>query len=118
MSSRAVNATTTCGRCCRCSVRLAPSSPYREYTWETLSLLTRNSQARLEGLGMPSHIAETRSRIALAAFQGFIIEYFTADDPPPMSMTPSRGSSTNSSSPPSHPSVLQKSRVGDGLRLR
>jgi AcrR family transcriptional regulator len=56
-------------------------SPYREYTWETLSLLTRNSKARLEALGMPTHIAETRSRIALAAFQGFVIEYFTADDP-------------------------------------
>jgi AcrR family transcriptional regulator len=56
-------------------------SPYRTYTWETLSLLTRNSQARLEALGMPIHVAETRSRIALAAFQGFIIEYFTADDP-------------------------------------
>ncbi|MUL47208.1 TetR/AcrR family transcriptional regulator [Mycobacterium sp. CBMA293] len=55
-------------------------SPYREYTWDTLSLLTRNSKARLEGLGMPSHVAETRSRIALAAFQGFIIEYFTAPD--------------------------------------
>lgn len=56
-------------------------SPYRSYTWETLSLLTRNSQARLEALGMPTHVAETRSRIALAAFQGFIIEFFTADDP-------------------------------------
>jgi AcrR family transcriptional regulator len=56
-------------------------SPYRTYTWETLSLLTRNSQARLESLGMSRHVAETRSRIALAAFQGFIIEYFTADDP-------------------------------------
>ncbi|MEE3067436.1 MAG: TetR/AcrR family transcriptional regulator [Actinomycetota bacterium] len=56
-------------------------SPYRAYTWETLSLLTRNSQARLEALGMPTHIAQTRSRIALAAFQGFIIEYFTSDDP-------------------------------------
>jgi AcrR family transcriptional regulator len=56
-------------------------SPYRTYTWETLSLLTRNSQARLEALGMPTHVAETRSRIALAALQGFIIEYFAADDP-------------------------------------
>jgi AcrR family transcriptional regulator len=56
-------------------------SPYRTYTWEALSLLTRNSQARLEALGMPTHVAETRSRIALAALQGFIIEYFTADDP-------------------------------------
>jgi hypothetical protein len=55
-------------------------SPYRTYTWETLSLLTRNSQPRLEALGMPSHVAETRSRIALATFQGFIIEYFTTDD--------------------------------------
>ncbi|SKT96420.1 transcriptional regulator [Mycobacteroides abscessus subsp. massiliense] len=55
-------------------------SPYRGYTWETLSLLTRNSQARLEALGMPGHVAQTRSRIALAAFQGFIIEFFTADD--------------------------------------
>jgi AcrR family transcriptional regulator len=55
-------------------------SAYRSYTWETLCLLTRNSQVRLEALGMPSHVAETRSRIALAAFQGFIIEYFTADD--------------------------------------
>lgn len=56
-------------------------SAYRAYTWSTLSLLTRNSQARLEALGFPAHVAETRSRIALAAFQGFIIEYFTADDP-------------------------------------
>ncbi|SPX71363.1 TetR/AcrR family transcriptional regulator [Mycobacteroides abscessus] len=55
-------------------------SPYRGYTWETLSLLTRNSQARLEALGMPTQIAQTRSRIALAAFQGFIIEFFTAED--------------------------------------
>lgn len=55
-------------------------SPYREYTWETLTLLTRNSQARLEALGMPAHVAQTRSRIALAAFQGFIIEFFTTDD--------------------------------------
>jgi AcrR family transcriptional regulator len=56
-------------------------SPYREYTWDTLSLLTRNSRARLQALGMPAHAAETRSRIALAAFQGFIIEFFTAPDP-------------------------------------
>ncbi|WP_445169750.1 TetR/AcrR family transcriptional regulator [Mycolicibacterium sp. Dal123E01] len=56
-------------------------SLYREYTWETLSLLTRNSHARLEAIGMPAHVAETRSRIALAAFQGLIIEYFTAADP-------------------------------------
>ncbi|WP_431241026.1 TetR/AcrR family transcriptional regulator (plasmid) [Mycolicibacterium aichiense] len=56
-------------------------SPYRADTWDTLSLLTRNSKARLQALGMPAHVAETRSRIALAAFQGFIIEYFTAPDP-------------------------------------
>lgn len=56
-------------------------SPYREYTWETLTLLTRNSRARLLALGMPAHVAETRSRIALAAFQGMLIEYFTAPDP-------------------------------------
>lgn len=56
-------------------------SPYRAYTWDTLALLTRNSKARLRALGMPEHVAETRSRIALAAFQGFIIEYFTAPDP-------------------------------------
>jgi AcrR family transcriptional regulator len=55
-------------------------SPYRDYTWETLSLLTRNSRARLEAIGMPPHVAETRSRIALAAFQGLIIEFFTSDD--------------------------------------
>ena len=55
-------------------------SPYREYTWDTLSLLTRNSQARLEAIGMPTHVAETRSRIALAAFQGLIIKFFTTDD--------------------------------------
>lgn len=55
-------------------------SPYREYTWETLSLLTRNSRARLEAVGMPTHVADTRSRIALAAFQGLIIEFFTAQD--------------------------------------
>lgn len=56
-------------------------SPFREYTWQTLSLLTRNSQARLEAIGMPTRTAETRSRLALATFQGLIIEYFTADDP-------------------------------------
>jgi len=56
-------------------------SPDRDYAWETLSLLTRNSRARLEAIGMPDHVAETRSRIALAAFQGLIIEYFTAPDP-------------------------------------
>jgi len=56
-------------------------SPYREYTWNPLSLLTRNSRAKLQALGMPAHVAETRSRIALAAFQGFIIEFFTAPDP-------------------------------------
>jgi hypothetical protein len=56
-------------------------SPYRDYTATTLTLLTRNSQARLEALGMPTRTAETRSRIALAALQGFIIEFFTADDP-------------------------------------
>ncbi|WP_319450018.1 MULTISPECIES: TetR/AcrR family transcriptional regulator [unclassified Mycobacterium] len=55
-------------------------SPYRDYTWETLSLLTRNSRARLEAVGMPADVAETRSRIALAAFQGLIIEFFTAED--------------------------------------
>ncbi|MEZ0049025.1 AcrR family transcriptional regulator [Mycobacterium sp. MAA66] len=55
-------------------------SPYREYTWTTMSLLTRNAQARLEAIGMPSPVAETRSRIALTAFQGLIIEYFTAED--------------------------------------
>jgi AcrR family transcriptional regulator len=55
-------------------------SPYRDYTWETLSLLTRNSRARLQALGMPARVAETRSRLALATFQGLIIEFFTADD--------------------------------------
>jgi hypothetical protein len=55
-------------------------SPYHEYTWGTLSLLTRNSKARLSALGMSDHVAETRSRITLAAFQGFIIEFFTAED--------------------------------------
>lgn len=56
-------------------------SPYRDYTWQTLSLLTRNSKARLQALGMPEHVAETRSRLALATFQGLIIEFFTANDP-------------------------------------
>lgn len=55
-------------------------SAYRDYAWETLSLLTGNAKARLEAIGMPSSIAETRSRIALAAFQGLIIEFFTTDD--------------------------------------
>jgi len=44
--------------------------PYQRYTWDTLTLLIRNSQARLEALGMPARMAESRSRIALAAFQG------------------------------------------------
>jgi len=56
-------------------------NPYRQYTWDTLTLLTHNSQARLEALGMPSRMAESRSRIALAALQGLIIEFFTAEDP-------------------------------------
>lgn len=54
-------------------------SPYRKYTWETMSLLTRNARARLAAVGMPSHVAETRSRIALTAFQGLIIEFFSAE---------------------------------------
>lgn len=56
-------------------------SPYAAYTAETLAQLTRNSQARLEALGMPAHIAETRSRLALAAIQGLVIEYFASEDP-------------------------------------
>ncbi|BBY60135.1 hypothetical protein [Mycolicibacterium sarraceniae] len=58
----------------------AIDSPYRDYIWDTRSLLTRNSRAHLESLDMPGHVAETRSRIALAAFQGLIIDYFTAED--------------------------------------
>lgn len=58
----------------------AEDSPYRHYTWDTLSLLTSNSGARLRALGMPPNVAETRSRIALAAIQGLLIEFFTTDD--------------------------------------
>jgi AcrR family transcriptional regulator len=85
-------------------------SPYRTYTWETLSLLTRNSQVRLEALGMPTHVAETRSRIALAALQGFIIEYFTADDPDHVDDTFARFIDEFLLAPfaPAHPSTQRK----------
>lgn len=56
-------------------------SPYATYARETLTRLTRNSQARLEALGMPRQVAETRSRLAIAATQGLVIRFFTEDDP-------------------------------------
>jgi len=58
----------------------ATESPYREFAWETMSLLRQDWQQRLEALGMPSDIAETRSRIALATFCGLGIEAFSAWD--------------------------------------
>jgi AcrR family transcriptional regulator len=62
-------------------------SPYADYAAATLSHLVHNSQARLEAIGMPSDIAHARSRLALAAIQGLVIEYFTTDDPAPVDET-------------------------------
>lgn len=58
----------------------ATESPYREFVWETMSLLQQDWQQRLEALGMCSDVAETRSRIALATFYGLGIEAFSALD--------------------------------------
>jgi hypothetical protein len=35
----------------------------------------------MEAIGMPPDVAHARSRLALAAIQGLVIEYFTTDDP-------------------------------------
>jgi AcrR family transcriptional regulator len=56
-------------------------SPYADYTAATLAHLVRNSQARMEAIGMPPDVAHARSRLALAAIQGLVIEYFTTHDP-------------------------------------
>lgn len=57
------------------------NSPYARYTADTLAQLTHNAQLRMQAIGMPAHIAETRARLALAAIQGLVIEFFTTDDP-------------------------------------
>lgn len=57
------------------------NSPYARYTSETLAQLTRNAQLRMEAIGMPRPVAETRARLALAAIQGLVIDFFTCDDP-------------------------------------
>ncbi|MGV9803765.1 TetR/AcrR family transcriptional regulator [Mycobacterium sp. NPDC003449] len=55
-------------------------SPYAAYTAETLAQLTRNAQLRMEAIGMPPATAETRARLALAAIQGLVIDFFTTGD--------------------------------------
>lgn len=57
------------------------NSPYARYTAETLAQLIRNAQLRMEAIGMPPQVAETRARLALAAIQGLVIDFFTTDDP-------------------------------------
>lgn len=57
------------------------NSPYARYTADTLAHLTRNAQLRMEAIGMPPAVAETRARLALATIQGLVIEFFTSDDP-------------------------------------
>lgn len=56
-------------------------SPYARYTSDTLAQLVHNAQLRFEAIGMPRQIAETRARLALAAIQGLVIDFFTTDDP-------------------------------------
>jgi AcrR family transcriptional regulator len=56
-------------------------SPYARYTADTLAELTHNAQLRMEAIGIPPPIAQTRARLALAAIQGLVIDYFTTDDP-------------------------------------
>ena len=55
-------------------------SPYARYTADTLAQLTHNAQLRMEAIGMPRPVAETRARLALAAIQGLVIDFFTTDD--------------------------------------
>lgn len=55
-------------------------SPYARYTADTLAQLVRNAQLRMEAIGMPPAVAETRARLTLAAIQGLVIDYFTSDD--------------------------------------
>ncbi len=45
------------------------NSPYARYTAETLAQLTHNAQRRMEAIGMPAAVAETRARLALAPFK-------------------------------------------------
>lgn len=68
-----------------------------------MSLQPRNSQARLEVLGLRTRVAETCSRIALAAFRGFINEDFTTDDPAQVDDT----SSASSTDPSRQKTTLQ-----------
>lgn len=56
-------------------------SPYARYTADTLAQLVHNAQLRMEAIGMPPPVAETRARLTLAAIQGLVIDYFTSDDP-------------------------------------
>lgn len=82
-------ATITCGEK-RVSVRIleqvfgaacGQDSPYAAYTAQTLEQLIRNFEARLLAVGMPAHIATTRAIVGLTALQGFVMRYFTAEDP-------------------------------------
>lgn len=59
----------------------AQDSPYAAYTAQTLSQLIHNFEARLLAVGMPPDIAATRSVVGLTALQGFVMRYFTAEDP-------------------------------------
>lgn len=56
------------------------NSPYAAYTAETLAQLTHNAQRRMEAIGMPADVAEIRARLALAAIQGLVIDFFTTTD--------------------------------------
>ncbi|MFE3193690.1 TetR/AcrR family transcriptional regulator [Nocardia sp. NPDC059240] len=62
----------------------AQNSPYATYTTETLTTLIHNFEARLLAVGMPPATAATRATLCLSALQGFLIRYFTAEDPTPI----------------------------------
>ncbi|WP_454561861.1 TetR/AcrR family transcriptional regulator [Mycobacterium haemophilum] len=59
----------------------AIDSPYARHAADTLAQLAHNAQLRLEAIGMPSLMAQTRAQLALATIQGLMINYFTTSDP-------------------------------------
>ncbi len=59
----------------------AQDSPYTAYTAQTLAQLISNFETRLLAVGMPAEIAATRAVVGLTSLQGFVMRYFTAEDP-------------------------------------
>ena len=59
----------------------ANNSPYRHYTKDTLTTLTRTLTTRLTQAGMPAETADFRAHLAVSSLQGLLMMHFTAEDP-------------------------------------